>query len=365
MAAKDTVVKEEVQEVKTALKKRSGGGRDGRAEETILKCNYCGGKHARKKEKCPAYGKVCNTCEIKNHFATCCRKKVGHRKVRQFEEDYTESESEDEILHIDDQKSDSNRERSIKAKMTINKHPVRFLLDSGATTNVLPETVYREVTGDRENRRLQKSKKKLVMFNGTEMTPAGEIILRVRNPKNGKKYKVNFVIVEKDCKPVLGLKAVQYMQLMTINVENMIAAVTTEQKPSSKTEVMAQYNDVFEGEGKLEGQLHLETDPNVSPVKMPCRKWPIAIQEKVKQELKRLEKLDVVAKVNTPTDWISSVVINTKPNGKVRLCIDPKPLNKALKRNDYPIPTIDDVLPQLQGAQYFIQLQLLHYCYYC
>jgi hypothetical protein len=210
-------------------------------------------------------------------------------------------ESEDEILHIDDKKSDNNRERSIKAKMPINKHPVRFLLDSRATTNVLPETVYREVTGDRENRRLQKSKKKLVMFNGTEMTPAGEIILRVRNPKNGKKYKVNFVIVEKDCEPVLGLKAVQYMQLMTINVEN-IAAVTTEQKPSSKTEVMAQYNDVFEGEGKLEKQLHLETDPNISPVKMPCRKWPIAIQEKVKQELKRLEKLDVVAKVNTPTD---------------------------------------------------------------
>jgi hypothetical protein len=49
MAAKDTVVKEEVQEVKTALKKRSGGGRDGRAEETILKCNYCGGKHARER----------------------------------------------------------------------------------------------------------------------------------------------------------------------------------------------------------------------------------------------------------------------------------------------------------------------------
>ena len=42
-----------------------------------------------------------------------------------------------------------------------------------------------------------------------------------------------------------------------------------------------------------------------------------------------------------------------KKDGTIRLCIDPKPLNKALKRNHYPLLTIDDILPDLPGARCF------------
>ena len=46
--------------------------------------------------------------------------------------------------------------------------------------------------------------------------------------------------------------------------------------------------------------------------------------------------------VDTPTDWISSSqAVTMKPNGKVRLCIDPKSLNKEIKWNDNPMRTID------------------------
>ena len=38
---------------------------------------------------------------------------------------------------------------------------------------------------------------------------------------------------------------------------------------------------------------------------------------------------------------------------KIRLCIDQKPLNKALLRNNYPTPTIDDLLPDLSKARVF------------
>jgi len=61
----------------------------------------------------------------------------------------------------------------------------------------------------------------------------------------------------------------------------------------------------------------------------------------------------MIRKVDTPTNWISALVVTTKKNGKVRLCIDPKPLNEALHRNHYPLPTIDDVLPLLSKARVF------------
>ena len=60
--------------------------------------------------------------------------------------------------------------------------------------------------------------------------------------------------------------------------------------------------------------------------------------------------------MDTPTDWISSIVVVAKSNNKIRLCIDPKPLYKALKRNDYAMPTIDDMLPDIQEARYFTHL---------
>ena len=61
----------------------------------------------------------------------------------------------------------------------------------------------------------------------------------------------------------------------------------------------------------------------------------------------------ILVPVEVPTDWVSSMVGPSKRNGKIRLCIDPKPLNKALKRNRYPLPTIDDLLAKLTNAKVF------------
>ena len=76
----------------------------------------------------------------------------------------------------------------------------------------------------------------------------------------------------------------------------------------------------------------------------------------VKSELERLTEMNIITPVDTPTDWISSLVVVAKSDKTIRLCIDPKPLNRALKRNDYAMPTIEDVLPELQGARYFTHL---------
>ena len=122
-----------------------------------------------------------------------------------------------------------------------------------------------------------------------------------------------------------------------------------EEKGPEVEDYISQYTDVFTGEGKLEGLLHLEIDKNVQPVQLPTRKVLIALREPLKQELDRLSNIGVIRKVDTPTNWISALVVTAKKNGKVRLCIDPKPLNEALPRNHYPLPTIDDVLPLIKG----------------
>ena len=52
----------------------------------------------------------------------------------------------------------------------------------------------------------------------------------------------------------------------------------------------------------------------------------------------------ILAPVKDLTDWVSSMVTAVKPN-KLRICIDPKDLNRAIKRSPYPMPTIEELLP--------------------
>ena len=80
---------------------------------------------------------------------------------------------------------------------------------------------------------------------------------------------------------------------------------------------------------------------------------PIAIKPKFKQEFDRLEELHVLKKVKGPTDWVSSLVNIIKPSGKLHVCIDPQHLNTALKRKQYPLPVIDDVLLKLAKDKIF------------
>ena len=100
--------------------------------------------------------------------------------------------------------------------------------------------------------------------------------------------------------------------------------------------------------GNLDGEIHLETDPSVPPVQMPPRRLPEPIKNEVKQELDALCRNKIIAPVNAPTTWVSALLVVKKPNGKPRICIDPRPLNKALN-----MPTINDVLPQLAKAKIY------------
>ena len=64
----------------------------------------------------------------------------------------------------------------------------------------------------------------------------------------------------------------------------------------------------------------------------------------------------IIQKVDEPTDWISSIVYVRKSNGKLRLCLDPKDLNKAIMRCHYKTPTMEELSHKLSGAKFFSKL---------
>ena len=114
------------------------------------------------------------------------------------------------------------------------------------------------------------------------------------------------------------------------------------------------YEDIFNGElGTFSGKAHLHVLETAIPIKTPVRRVPEAVKQPLKDELKRLENLGIIERECHPTDWLSAIVTVQKSNGKLRVCIDPKPLNKALKRTHYSFPVLDDILPRLSKARVF------------
>jgi hypothetical protein len=116
--------------------------------------------------------------------------------------------------------------------------------------------------------------------------------------------------------------------------------------------ILSKYADLFTGVGCLRGEYDIKLDANVTPKIHPPRSVPIAIRKQVKEALHRMENNGVIAKVYEPTDWVNSLVTVVK-QGKVRICLDPRDLNKAIKREHHPMNTIEDVATRLNGAKYF------------
>ena len=91
-----------------------------------------------------------------------------------------------------------------------------------------------------------------------------DLSLTLRNPKNRRKYSVEFIAVKDNLTPLLGAKVIQQMGLIEVHEENFerVAATKTEsQKTLTAHEIIEEYNDVFEGElGTLEGMQHLDVE---------------------------------------------------------------------------------------------------------
>ena len=80
------------------------------------------------------------------------------------------------------------------------------------------------------------------------------------------------------------------------------------------------------------GEYHIDFKQDAEPVIQPPRRVPESMKEAVKKELSRVIDIDIIEKVDQPTDWVNSVVYVTKPSGELRICLDPKDLEHLCEK---------------------------------
>ena len=227
---------------------------------------------------------------------------------------------------------------------------------------------YVRATGDLHGEELSEARTVLVMHNKTQVSPKGSTWITLQ--RNGHTYRVNTLVVPGIATPMLsrslktsqqlGLFKIDGDHLHTVVQQSMVPNTASKQPSSTETDgkmnndpILEEYSDVFRGLGCLPGEYSIQCDTDVRPVIHPPRKASVAIRKAIKEELDRLVKEGVVESVTQPTPWVSSMVAVRKKNNKVRICIDPRDLNQAIKRAYFPLSTIEGVATRLTGAKVF------------
>jgi hypothetical protein len=209
------------------------------------------------------------------------------------------------------------------AKLFVDGHLVKFLLDTGSTANVIPVTVLKSL--QKRISDLKPPRSRLSMFDHTQLRTLGVLSAKLIHPRMALELDVEFYVAETET-AVLGVDACRRLDLIRIVVGNLCEAHESSSDKSrsqpsdrpvpaprrrsvvptsgriTEADIVELYPDVFDGRlGLLEGDVHLEADPNVPPAQMPLRRQPVAVRDRVEAELQKLVAENVIAPVTKPT----------------------------------------------------------------
>ena len=317
-------------------------------------CRFCGNIHRRGRELCPAYGKNCRYCGTANYFAKICMKKG--QTTRQFNtadteypEDMSPSDTEAHIYTAQSIGAVQGCGKKWFVNIKINGGSQRCQLDSGATCDVMSITDMRRLA---PQAKLLPSHTRLVLYSGHSIKFIG--IFKTECVVRGKMHELSFEIVRSSQRPLLSGDTCERLCLMHFIIPKELLMVGhSGSECLTRQHLIKTYDDVFNAPVEsLPGEVHFELDKDVAPVQASPRNVPVALRDAVKAQLDKHERDGHLASVSEPTEWISNMVIVRQPE-KLRICIDPKSLNLALKRSHYIMPTLEDVFYKLPKARVF------------
>ena len=219
---------------------------------------------------------------------------------------------------------ETNAEWSVT--LNTNGTNIYYKIDFDAQVNVLPEN---QIESLQRKPRITKSTTTLSAYNGSNIPVKGKCTLDIHH--RGKNVPLLFIVADTNSLPIIGLNSSKQLNLV-----KRILCISISQKRNFLNE----YKDCFGEIGTLPKVHHITIDQNITPVVTLARKISIALLDKLKLELERMRRLAIIEPVNEPTEWVNLITIVEKPNGKLRICLDPKHLNQAIKSQQYKLPTV-------------------------
>lgn len=366
---------------------------DSRQPRIIPQCDHCGCTPGHPREQCWVFIKKvsCNICGKVGHLAKICRSGKSANAVEDYEDQEEYSEESFDTFLLDssiietvnsvNKKLPRGKKNKyfVSLKLAVGKHRlfnIPMQLDTAATCNTmsLEDVISMVPKGVDVGPLIRKSRSVLHTYSNKVIKPIGEIDLMCEH--ENRYHVLNFQILHKADlagKPNLlsGTDCINLGLLkMTVGTTSTAVPMSPASSPNrsnvkgnskvqfgklTREHILSEFKDVHKGLGRLGKPVHLKTNPKVTPIQASYHRTPLSKLKEAKQAIRNLEKLNILTKVNKPTDWCSNCIFRERPGGgDLRPCIDPsQTLNKALLIPKYPIPTLDELAPSLNKARKF------------
>ena len=284
----------------------------------------------------------------------------------------------------------------LKPNHTRNKY-LRVQIDTGTEVNLMPVSIYKLIYQENDLQKLSLCNLKIGTYTADTINIISTTVIYLIHPDSKQATEMTFHIafskgsVLLSCNASLQLSLIQHRprlnylppwaSLITSKEDhpksaNMRMQIQTQRllvnkeghshksqpdalKPPKLITTYDQskqhYLDVFEGIGIFPGPpYHINIDPTVSPKQTPCRPVPIHLKSAFQKEINQMIHAGVLLPVNKATPWINTFVLMEKRTNqgqvKLRICLDPTNLNKAIIREPYHFQTPDDIAHHLADA---------------
>ena len=236
----------------------------------------------------------------------------------------------------------------------------RFKLDSGACANPLPIGINSQLFSkkDRDLKGSIDNRVSLIAANNNIIKQLGTVRLRVK--AGGLEKVCKFYVVPNHWRPILGLPDLLRMDMVQFKVPttnqwtNFVGSVESNVPGLTKDQVLSEYKDVFIGLGRLKvDPIKIHLKEGAKPCRRSCRRVPMAMRQKFKDELDSLEHKDVLRKLKPieVQEWLNSFVCPVKDDDSLRVCPDPTGLNPYIVRHVFNSHTLDEISYKLKDAK--------------
>ena len=259
----------------------------------------------------------------------------------------------------------------------------RFKIDSGACGSLMPLGMYKSLYTKEPPASTINHTVCLLDYNKQEIKQLGtcKVLVRFRTITKP----VHFYIVSDRLKPIIGVSDALCLGLTSfhcpvynnwhdkqnIDLSQSVDSIQNDLKSTVPTEPTktnmpvltkesiinhSKYSHLFTGIGRFKcNPVHITTKQNCVPMQKPPKKVPLAMREQFKTELDSMEAQGIISRFDgrdISPEWLNSFVIVKKPNGSLRICLDPTNLNKEIVRPVCNYQTMDDIIEKLKGAKY-------------
>ena len=304
-------------------------------------CSRCGKSPPHDRQHCPAKDAICRKCAKRGHFQAVCRSsvKVGGVQAGQDPSEAPYDSSDVFLGAITYQSAETANPWAVTLRL--NDKPMEFHIDTGAEVTVISKLTHEKIGSPP----LSPSSRTLRGPSSHVLPVYGQFTGILR--QGDREVEQEIYVVKQLHKPLLGRPAIEELSLL-----QRVRAIQEKGQNS-----IQQFPHLFQGLGKLQGDYTIKLQEGAKPFAlMTPRRVAIPLMKSVKQELERMEKLGVIARVSEPTEWCAGMVVVPKPNGQVRICVDLTKLNQSVCRERHLLPAVEQTLAQLAGAKVFSKL---------